>query len=60
MYEEVRDLIRAVCGKGRLVGFDVSEVSPPYDHVNQTALYAAQLILDAICFYTKQQARGRG
>lgn len=60
MYEEVRDLIRAVCGKGRLVGFDVSEVSPPYDHVNQTALYAAQLILDAICFHTKQQARGRG
>lgn len=57
LYEEVRDLIRAVVNKGELVGFDVSEVSPPYDHANQTALYAAQLTLDTICFHTKKHQR---
>lgn len=49
----MREIIRATCAKGTLVDFDVSEVSPPYDWANQTSLYAAQLILDAICFATK-------
>ena len=53
LYDEVREIIRATCARGRLVGFDVCEVSPSYDWANQTSLYAAQLILDAICFGTK-------
>lgn len=52
-YDQVREIIRVTAEKGRIVGFDVSEVSPPYDWANQTSLYAAQLILDAICFATK-------
>lgn len=55
LYEEVSDLIYAVVGKGQVVGFDLSEVSPPYDHAGQTSLYAAQIILDFICFYTKKR-----
>lgn len=49
----MREIIRATCTRGTLVGFDVSEVAPPYDWANQMSLYAAQLILDAICFATK-------
>ena len=52
LYEDVRELIRAVCAKGPLAGFDVCEVAPPYDWAGQTSLYAAQLLLDAICFAT--------
>lgn len=59
MYEEVSDLIYAVVKRGDVVGFDVSEVSPPYDHAGQTSLYAAQLILDFICFWTKKRSKGR-
>ena len=44
--------------KGDVVGFDVSEVAPPYDHADQTSLYAAQIILDFICFYTKKRSQG--
>lgn len=58
MYEEVNDLIYAVVKKGHVVGFDVSEVAPPYDHADQTSLYAAQIILDFICFYTKKNSQG--
>lgn len=52
LYEDVRELVRAVCAKGPLAGFDVCEVAPPYDWAGQTSLYAAQLLLDAICFAT--------
>lgn len=55
MYEEVSELIYAVVNKGQVVGFDLTEVSPPYDHAEQTSLYAAQIILDFICFYTKKR-----
>lgn len=56
LYDQVREIIRAVAARGPIVGFDVCEVSPPYDWANQTSLYAAQLILDAICFATKGMA----
>lgn len=55
---EVNDLVYAVVKKGGVVGFDVSEVAPPYDHADQTSLYAAQIILDFICFYTKKRSQG--
>ncbi len=58
LYEEVREIIRAVCEKGPLAGFDVCEVAPPYDWANQTSLYAAQLMLDAICFATFEKENG--
>ena len=42
--------------KGNVVGFDLAEVAPPYDPCGQTSLYAAQLILDLICYYTKKRS----
>lgn len=57
MYQEVSDLIYAIVQKGDVIGFDVAEVSPPYDPCAQTSLYAAQIILDFICFLTKKQSQ---
>lgn len=46
-----RELLRAVrklvLAKG-LIGMDVVEVSPPYDHADITALAARQVVLDAL------------
>ncbi|WP_304426873.1 arginase family protein [uncultured Adlercreutzia sp.] len=50
LYEEARVIIERTCQKGPLVGFDVREVWPPCDLNGQASLYAAQLMLDAICF----------
>ena len=46
--------------KGNVVGFDLAEVAPPYDPCGQTSLYAAQLILDLICYYTKKRSMEKG
>lgn len=60
MYQQVSDLMEAVVNKGNLVGFDLVEVAPPYDPCGQTSLYAAQLILDLICYYTKKKSAEKG
>ena len=60
MYQQVSDLMEAVVNKGNLVGFDLVEVAPPYDPCGQTSLYAAQLILDLICYYTKKRPAEKG
>lgn len=55
LYEEARAIIERTCQKGPLVGFDVCEVCPPCDLNGQTSLYAAQLMLDALCFALDQK-----
>jgi agmatinase len=48
-YYEAKALLRAAARRGRVVGMDVVEVSPPYDGPGQlTALHATRLILDTI------------
>ncbi|MDR1943654.1 MAG: agmatinase [Synergistaceae bacterium] len=49
-YEEVVPVIEAVAYKGDIVGFDMVEVSPPYDSNQMTSMYAAQIMLDAMSF----------
>lgn len=56
LYQEVSELIYAVVQKGEVVGFDLAEVSPPYDLNGQTSLYGAQLILDFICYAMKKKS----
>jgi agmatinase len=36
-----------------LVGADVVEVSPPYDHAEMTAIAAAQVAYDLVCLLAK-------
>jgi agmatinase len=47
-YLEVRDFLRAVVSKGKVVGVDLVEVAPEYDHAQVTALGAAQLLVDLL------------
>ncbi len=56
-YEEVSDIIEGVAQKGEVVGFDLVEVSPPYDPNQLTASYGAQIILDAMSFILKEKER---
>ncbi|MBI2311303.1 MAG: arginase family protein [Betaproteobacteria bacterium] len=47
-YLQLRALLRACAGKGRLVGMDLVEVNPLFDPTGITANVAARLILDAL------------
>lgn len=47
-YYEAKSIMRAVAQRGRLIGLDVVEVSPPYDLAQTTAQHAARLILDTL------------
>lgn len=47
-FVEVREAVRAIARRGRIVGFDLVEVSPPYDWAEVTARAAARLVLDVL------------
>jgi len=56
-YYQMCELLDALSSKGRLVGFDITEVSPPYDHNNETSLLASYLglrFLESIYKYRAQ------
>lgn len=59
-YDEMTDLLEGVAGMGEIVGFDLVEVSPPYDDPGGTTCYlAARLISDFLGFITKnREVRG--
>ena len=57
-----RELLRAVrqiVSQVDLVGMDVVEVSPPYDHAETTAMAANRVILEAISALAAKKAAGR-
>jgi agmatinase len=47
-YPEGKDVLRLVATQGRVVGIDLVEVNPLYDHGEITALLAARLLLDVM------------
>ena len=47
-YYEVLELIAGVAKRQRIVGIDLVEVAPDYDHTGATAILAAQLLLNTI------------
>ena len=54
-----RELLRAVrqiVGQVDLVGMDVVEVSPPYDHAEVTAILAHRTVMEAISALAKRRA----
>jgi agmatinase len=54
------ELLDALASKGRMVGFDITEVSPPYDHRNETSLLASYLglrFLESIYKYREKGLR---
>jgi agmatinase len=56
-YDEANELLEALAKKGKIVGFDCVEVSPPYDLSGITSQVAARLILDFAGFIMKQRER---
>jgi agmatinase len=47
-FPEMRDAVRAIARRCRIVGVDLVEVSPPYDWAEVTARTAARLLLDTL------------
>lgn len=47
-FVEMRDAVRAIVRRCRVVGVDLVEVSPPYDWAEVTARTAARLLLDTL------------
>jgi len=47
-YNQLKEMLVGLPAKGRIVGFDVVEVCPPYDLSEITALAAARLALDLL------------
>lgn len=48
IYYEVLELIAGLAKRGEIVGIDLVEVAPDYDHSGSTAILAAQILLNTI------------
>jgi len=48
LYYEVLELIDGLAKRGTIVGIDLVEVAPDYDHTGTTAILAAQILMNAI------------
>ncbi len=48
VYYEMLELIAGLATRGTIVGIDLVEVAPDYDHTGTTAILAAQLLLNTI------------
>jgi agmatinase len=47
-YYEVLELLEGIVGRGKIVGVDLVEVAPDYDHTATTAILAAQILLNLL------------
>ena len=57
LYYEVLEMLQAVARRNEVVGIDLVEVAPDYDHSGSTAILAAQVLLNFLGFIF--HARGR-
>jgi agmatinase len=56
---ELLDAVRRVCLELPVVGMDVVEVSPPYDHADITAALANRVVLEALSAIARRQCDAR-
>jgi agmatinase len=47
-YLQMREILRKLPVKGKIIGFDVVEVDPLFDHAQITAQIAVKLIIDLL------------
>ena len=50
LYYEVLELLQEVSKEHKIVGIDLVEVAPDYDHTGSTAILAAQILLNFLGF----------
>ena len=48
LYYEVLELIDGLTKQGNIIGIDLVEVAPDYDHSGTTTILAAQILLNTI------------
>jgi agmatinase len=53
---QLLDAVRRVCYELPVVGLDVVEVSPPYDHADVTALLGNRVVLEALSAIARRRA----
>ena len=51
LYYEVLEILQGLTGQGEIVGIDLVEVAPDYDHSGTTAFLAAQLLMNILGFH---------
>jgi agmatinase len=56
---ELLDAVRRICLELPVVGIDVVEVSPPYDHADITAALANRVVLEALCAIARKRKDAR-
>lgn len=56
-YDEVKEMLEGIAKQGDVIGFDLVEVSPPYDPTGVTSLTAARLIMDFIGYILKEKEK---
>jgi agmatinase len=57
---QLLDSVRRICLELPVVGMDVVEVSPPYDHADITAALANRVALEALCAIARKRRDERG
>lgn len=55
LYYEVVELLKGLAARGDVVGMDLVEVAPDYDHSGTTAFLAARVVLDFLGFVFHQR-----
>ena len=50
-YQEARECLAGLIARNNLIGFDLVEVSPPYDHSDLTAILAANLSFEFLSLH---------
>jgi agmatinase len=56
-YDELREVLRVIAQRSRIVGLDVVEVSPPLDPAGTTALAAAQSVVEVLGAVFEERGR---
>ena len=57
LYYEVLEILQGLAGRGEVVGIDLVEVAPDYDHAGTTAFLAAQLLMNFLGFIFHERGR---
>ncbi len=55
IYDEVNELLEGIAKRGKVIGFDLVEVAPPYDPAGMTGQVGARLALDLLSFILKEK-----
>ena len=59
LYYEVLEMLQAVAKRHEIVGIDLVEVAPDYDHTGGTAILAAQILLNFLGFVFHERSQGK-